>query len=507
MMRIRGVRGFARLNRNQAPAAEQARDARRPIDNRGANGMTLDRPVGEQAGAAAADGVAALCRWAATVDCDSLPEEVWRRAALVVADNLAAAVAARDEAELRPFHDQVLSTGGAPEATVFRGGRVRTDRYSAALANGVATNWCELDEGYRGMPCHGGLCVLPALWAEAEAGERTVREMLRALAIGYETVTRFARAFPFPDQALHPPATFPAIGAAAGVAAIRRLAGEGFLDAVAAASTMVAPGPFNHAVAGALVRNAWAGVGAWVGLRSVDWAGLGIRGTASSPYDAFVGGLGAEARPGELTAGLGRSWGIADGFHKIYACCQYAHAAVESLEELLARRPDVDAVDDIERIVVETHWRGLTLDNRRPATSLAAKFSLPHIAAAVSHLRHARADAFSGATLTDPAIVALRERVELVRYEPERPSPEDRAARVTWVLRDGERLQAECRSARGGPDRPFAPAEILDKARGTTAPVYPCMADICRALVALDGDLLATTWTGAVARMTAGAPS
>ena len=469
--------------------------------------MAPNGPVEERAGAAlVADGIMALSRWAAAVDFASLPEAVWRRAALVAADNLAAVVAARDEPELRPLHDQLLSTGGAAEATVFRGGRPRTDRYSAAVANGAAANWCELDEGYRKVPCHGGLCVLPALWAEAEAAENTVREMLRALAVGYEAVTRFARAFPFPEPMLHPHATLPAVGAAAGVAAMRRL-GEGrFLDAITGASTMVAPGPFNHAVNGALVRNMWAGVGAWIGLRSVDWAGFGIRGAASSPYDVFVGGLGAEPRPDELTAGLGQSWGIVDGFHKIYACCQYAHAAVESVEELLARRPDVEAASDIERIVVETHWRGLALENRRPATSLAAKFSLPHIVASISHLRHAGAEAFSAASLRDPAIAALRERVELARYRPE-PSPEDRPARVTWLLRTGERLEAECRSARGGPDRPFAPSEILEKARGITASVYPRMADICQALVALDDALLDTTWTDAVARMCGGAPS
>ena len=469
--------------------------------------MAPNGPVEERAGAAlVADGIMALSRWAAAVDFASLPEAVWRRAALVAADNLAAVVAARDEPELRPLHDQLLSTGGAAEATVFRGGRPRTDRYSAAVANGAAGNWCELDEGYRKVPCHGGLCVLPALWAEAEAAENTVREMLRALAVGYEAVTRFARAFPFPEPMLHPHATLPAVGAAAGVAAMRRL-GEGrFLDAITGASTMVAPGPFNHAVNGALVRNMWAGVGAWIGLRSVDWAGFGIRGAASSPYDVFVGGLGAEPRPDELTAGLGQSWGIVDGFHKIYACCQYAHAAVESVEELLARRPDVEAASDIERIVVETHWRGLALENRRPATSLAAKFSLPHIVASISHLRHAGAEAFSAASLRDPAIAALRERVELARYRPE-PSPEDRPARVTWLLRTGERLEAECRSARGGPDRPFAPSEILEKMRGITAPVYPRMAEICQALVALDDALLDTTWTDAVARMCGGAPS
>lgn len=461
-----------------------------------------DHPEVRGLGAASADGMRKLVRWASAVELAAIPEPVRRRAALVLVDNLAAVLAARDEPELRRLHDQMLGAEARPEATVFRGGRPRTDRYSAAVANGAAADWCELDEGYRKAPCHAGLCVLPALWAEAEAGGSRVEELLRALVIGYEVVTRVARAFPFEELTLHPHATLPAVGAAAGIAAVRRIPAEAFLTAVTGASTMVAPGPFDHAVKGALVRNVWAGVAAWIGLRSVDWAGLGIGGVPSSPHEVFVTGLGAEARPEELIADLGETWGIEDGYHKRYACCQYAHSAVEAVEALNASRPEVDAARDIDRIVVETHWRGLTLSNARPTTSLAAKFSMPHIVAAATHLKHAGADAFSAASLNAQAIVTLRMRVELEAYEPERPWPEDRPARVSWVLKSGECLQAECLSARGGPDRPFAPSEILDKVRAISAPVYPRLAGLSEALVALETELLAATWEAVVGRMT-----
>ena len=73
---------------------------------------------------------------------------------------------------------------------------------------------------------------------------------------------------------------------------------------------------------GALVRNVWPAIGAWTGMRCVDWAGFGIGGLPRSPYDVFVDGLGAEARPEQLTDGLGREWAVEDGYHKIHACCQ-----------------------------------------------------------------------------------------------------------------------------------------------------------------------------------------
>lgn len=443
-----------------------------------------------------------LVAWAAGLELEDIPEATLRRAALVLCDDLGAIVAARGEPEVKQLQDQLLGNAGIAEATVFRGGRPRTDRYSAAVANGVAADWCELDEGYRKATCHGGLCVLPALLAEAEAEKLPVREVLRALVIGYELVTRFARGFVFDGLILHPHATLAAVGAAASVAAARRASPEHFLGAVTGASTMIAPGPFNHAVQGALVRNVWAATGAWIGLRCVDWAGFGIAGMAASPYHVYVEGLGAEARPDELTAGLGAEWAIEDGYHKMHACCQYAHSAVDAIGELLEAAPGIDAASDLESIVVETHWRGLALDNRKPATSLAAKFSLPHIAAAASVMGHAGAEAFAAARLDDPEIVALRDRVELKPFEPEQPFPNDRPARVTWLFKSGERRVAECLSARGGPDRPFSPDEIVAKIAAIADPVYPALAPLARSLIELDPDLLGEGWQGVVARMT-----
>lgn len=39
---------------------------------------------------------------------------------------------------------------------------------------------------------------------------------------------------------------------------------------------MTFAGSFGHAPEGALVRNAWTSAGAWIGLRSADWAELVI---------------------------------------------------------------------------------------------------------------------------------------------------------------------------------------------------------------------------------------
>jgi len=463
------------------------------------------RPLGSPAEVAA--GLGQLARWAFRLSFEAIPGAIQRRALLVLCDDLAAIVAARAEPEIVRLQEQMSAKPGVLEATIFRGGRIRADRYSAAVANAAAADWCELDEGYRRATCHAGLYTVPSLLAEAEAAGASAAELVRALVIGYEVAGRFARAFAFKSLVLHPHGCFAAVGASAAVAALRRVPEDQFVAAVAAASTLVAPGPFNHAVRGALVRNVWPAAGAWCGMRAVDWAACGIGGLAESPYYVFVDAFGADCHPGELTSGLGSEWAIADGYHKIHACCQYSHSAVEAALELLGQMKRRPNAGEIERVTVEAHRLGMSLDNRKPATTLAAKFSLPHIVAATCVLGHAGAEAFASSTLADPVIAGLRDRVELKPLERELPPPNDRGARVTLWLKDATPRTAECLSARGGPDRPFAAAEIEQKIARITESVYPAFPGVAKRLIAAEAALLRRGWADIVTEITGMEPS
>lgn len=456
--------------------------------------------AGSDAGRIAA-GLSALTEWSAGLRWSDIPEPIRRRAAVVLADDLAAIVAARLEPELMKLHDGMARSSGRPEATVFNARGQRLDRYSAATANGSAADWCELDEGYRRVICHAGLYCVPALLAEAEATGASGEDVLRALAIGYETAGRVARAFTWSTLTLHPHGSLAAVGAAATIAALRRLPAATAAAAIGSAATMVVPGPFNHTVEGALVRNVWPGVGAWAGMRAVDWAEIGITGRPESLHDVYGAAFAGDCHPGELTDDLGGAWALSDGYHKLHACCQYAHSAVEAMLGALGKLPGGAA--DIRRIHIDTHWRGRKLDNLRPATTLASKFSIQHILASTAAHGHAGAEAFHASTLSDPAVSALREKVSIGAFEPEPAWPNDRPARVTLETASGARITEECLSARGGPDRPFAPEEIRAKITGIVDGPYPRMAPPLLRLLDLDAALLAAPWDRTVAAMTA----
>ena len=448
----------------------------------------------DRQGEAIAEGLAGLTAWSAALSWHEVPDPVRRRVARLFADDLAAIVAAREEPELGALVARLARASGPAEATVFDGSGRRFDRYSAALANGSAADWCELDGGYRKALCHAGLYCLPAVLAEGEAAGRPQEEMLRALLIGYESVSRVARTFEHADLTLHPHGSLAAVGAAAAVAALRGHGPETAAAAISTAATLVVPGPFNHAVEGALVRNVWPGIGASTGLRAVDWAELGITGLRTSLHDVHAAALGATAHPDRLTRGLGTAWGVDDAYQKVHACCQYAHAAVEATLDLHASMPHTDPSRDLRRIRIDTHWRARKLGNIHPATTLAAKFSLQHILATTAHHGHAGAPAFHAGTLSDPAIAALREKVTIGPFEPELDPPNDRPARVTWELADGSRAARECLSARGGRDRPFTEAEIRAKIQGIVEEPCPGLSGAMMEIMDLAPGVLGRPW-------------
>jgi 2-methylcitrate dehydratase PrpD len=436
-----------------------------------------------------------LVEWAAAVRFDDLPPSVRRKTALVVTDDLAAMLAAKEEPEILKISEQKRRRSTVREATIFLDG-ARTDRYTAALVNAAAGGWCQLDEGYGKVSCHAGLYVLPALLAEAEAEDLSVADLLCASAVAYEIVTRIARTWQWKACPIHVHARYSAVGAAAGVGLARRLAPHRLMDAISGAAAIGPVGPLDQMVKGALISNMYAAVGAWSGMHAVEWAEAGIGGLAGSLHDVYGAALNGICDPAHLTKDLGREWAIDFGFHKRFACCQRIHAGADAVLDLLPELPEHNSGHDIARVVVTTH--DPQLSSYEPANSLATRFSFPHALAAMIVLRHGEAHAFSGATLADPDIAELRRKVEIIPYRPALPWPHDRAVRVEIAFSDGRMFARERLSARGSPDQPFSEQEVLDKAKSLCAPIYPRLVPVMFEVIAQSQKRLGQRWRSVV---------
>lgn len=423
---------------------------------------------------------------------------VRRRAAMIVADDVAAAFSAVTEPEVRCAQD--LAQASADEngtSTLLIADGPLVSVLTAATQNALAMGWNELDEGYRKAVCHGGLYVLPALMAVAEQQRSSAQETLRALVLAYEVVTRVARVWRQNPMRLHPHALLAPVGAAAGVAILRRLPDDVVIRAVAGACALGMAGPFNQALEGVLVRNTWAAQAASMGLMAVEHALAGIGGWTRTPFDVYATALGmATDLEGFRDDG---DWAVASGYQKLNACCQYAHSAIEAVQALMARDPGLAGGDAVTGIHVQAHALAYGLTNTQPPTTLAAKFSLPHAVAATVVHGHGGAAAFDSTSLSDARIARLRGLVRMTPFLEVRPWPLDRPATVTLTTADGD-ITETCWSAQGGPDQPFTDADIWHKIETLCAVPAPHAASTLRALVGqASGD---STSAGSVTALT-----
>jgi 2-methylcitrate dehydratase PrpD len=319
-------------------------------------------------------------RWAAQIEWADLPATARQRTVLVLADDMAATFSALREPQVMQAHARLLASAGpGGRSSLLMPGRPRLFVTEAAMGNGLAMGWNELDEGFRKAVCHAGLYVLPALLAVAEAEGASLQDLLRALALGYETAARVARAWRLPVMKIHPHALLAPVGAAAGVGFLRRLPFDELLSAVAGAATMGMAGPYNHALKGVLARNTWAPQAAVAGLNALEWAHCGIGGAASSPHEVYAVALGAETDLSVLAPHADEGWAVESGYHKLNACCQYAHSTIEAIQSLLQHNPGLRAAPSwpasrSKRILWHSAWMS---GGRRPRSARSSRCRMP----------------------------------------------------------------------------------------------------------------------------------
>lgn len=398
--------------------------------------------------------------WAINLSYNDLPVSTVKRARIVLLDDLGAILGGSIAPEVTKFRKNSSIGSSLGESTVLCSGFPKTNAISAAQLNGIAGCWEELDEGYRLATSHAGIYTIPTLLAIAEEMDATMEEVITALVVGYECGARFAEAWKFPVFSLHPHGVFVTITSAVVGAKLKGYSVKEMTDAILTASAVTIASPYDHAIKGALARNLWTGVGAASGLYALIAAKSGITGIPSTLESVFSDIYKAEFVPGVMTSLLGKKYAVDSGYHKLYACCQYAHSAIDALLEI-RKRNEVN-IFKIQEIEVKTHPKALSLHEVHPQTTLGAKFSLPHIMSAVWFTGTGGRQAFTNETIIHPQIASLRDNIHLKQIGEISP-PYDRPSEVTVFFNNGKADRELMMSATGDPEKPMSVETIVNK--------------------------------------------
>jgi len=354
-----------------------------------------------------------------------VPLAVRGRLRLVLLDSLGVTLVGARVPEQGVLTD-VWRPGPGPAPLVGRG--CTTSVETAAWLNATAMVRLELDEGNKfaaGHPAaHGFWAVLALACDLRSSGPDTAAALLAA----YEVAARFGRATQL-RAGLHPHGNWGVTGAAAGCARLLGLNADRVADAIDTGAGMAVAGPFDSALDGHEVRNAWIGASNVSGLAAARLSAAGgarCTGTAAASLGGILGSFDATA----LKLDLGTRWDVMSGYFKRHAACSFTHPVADALLDLRHSAGMRDT--GIESVLIETHALAAGLDRRTWDGRLSALFSIPFVAATA--LVHGRVgpNESSPWMLDDPRVAGLAARVSVVEA-PDLTArlPRERAARIT----------------------------------------------------------------------------
>ena len=393
---------------------------------------------------------------------EAIPKAVREHAKLVLLDTVGVILAGSVQPEVTGARAQLTATGGHG-ATILASGAPTSDPRTAAFLNGLAGRSIELCEGHRYVPCQGAVQALPTALACAEWLQRSGRETLAGLIFGYEVAARLGAGLTARPLA-HQNGQAPLLGAVGAGARVRGLNANQTSLALRLGAVLILTPAYTNAVAGATALNVAGGMSALAGTLAPELAVAGVTAQPNAIEEAFGQLVGDGFRSEAVTEELGQRWEITRNYFRLRACCNPIYSALDALEDILTEhkvRPE-----HIARVDVATYRFAAKMREPDPINYFAAKYSLPHAAAALILRGNAGYHAFTEEAVGDPAIAALRRRIT-VHEDPELNAsvPRLKPARVTVTLTDGGTVTRFRESARGDFQEPYREDEIRAKFR------------------------------------------
>ena len=345
---------------------------------------------------------------------------------------------------------------GEGEITLLDTSRDTVSVSGAALANGVAANALDIDDGHREVKGHPAAVVVPPALAAAEEVDASIRQFLNAVFVGYELAVRAGLAIHTVDEIYTGTGSWGALGAAAAVSRLLGFSTEQTAHALGVAEYHAPRTPIMRGVEKPGMTKDGIGWGAYTGTVSAQLAKMGFTGSGTVFDDASMDDT------------LNDVFHVTEGYLKPYPCCRWAQPGVEAVLKLTSQY-EIDPTS-IRSVQISTFEEAVHLQTRKPKTPEEAQYSYAYpVAAALLRGRFTQSE-LSESTREDSDILAIADHIEFaVDNELDTRFPEECLARV--AVRTTERTyRSDVTASRGSRNMPLSVEERLEKARRLISP-------------------------------------
>ena len=410
----------------------------------------------------------ALATFAATLQFETIPYDVLRRAEDLLLDWAGSALAGKGARPVETIARYAGQMGGGPASgpCEILISRTRATPMFAAMVNAAASHYAEQDDVHNGSVFHPAAVVFPAALAAAQALGSSGRELLTAAVAGYEVGIRVGEFLGRPHYRIfHTTGTAGTIAAAAAAGRLLNLSPEQMLHAFGSAGTQAA-GLWEFLRDAADSKQLHTAKAASDGLMSAYLAQAGFTGARRILEGAqgMGAGMTQDADPARLIDRLGFRWTLAETSFKFHASCRHTHPAADALQQVM--REHGLAPDRIARVDCHVHQGAMDVLGPvlNPQTVHQAKFSMGTVLGLIAEFGSAGLSEFESGFNTQ-RVAQFRGKVHMVLdKEVDQAYPARWIGKVTVSTTDGRTLHGRVDEPKGDPGNTLSRTELEDKA-------------------------------------------
>jgi 2-methylcitrate dehydratase PrpD len=343
----------------------------------------------------------------------------------------------------------------------------------AAFINGMLAHSDETDDSNEFSQSHPGCSIVPATLAAGEKFGIDGMRFLRAVTLGYDIGPRMTMSFGAIDfrnnshKSTHAISSIFGSAAAAGCAAdLNAQQMRWLLDYTAQQSSGI--GAWNRDTEHIEKAFVFAGMTARSGVTSALVVHAGFDGLDDifSGVDNYYLAYAPNGHPEELVSQLGERYEITRTNIKKWTVGSPIQAPLDCMYNIMKKRPVNPA--DVKSIVVRlANTEARVVDNRE-----MPDICLQHMVAVMLIDKTASFQAaHDKARMKEPAVLAVRAKVQLVPSEELEKLEPARQAIVEITLNDGTVLSDRVTDVRGTVDNPMTREEVIQKCRDLVEPV------------------------------------